>query len=589
MTPVTTPTSQAHNEMAVLDENHEATAAGKIDLKNGDVLDGMNGALAEVTFEPTLTPYIAWEKVIKVLATYHVFMPKTFLEGSHGNHVAPVFQFGEKMGMTDDGVVKTHTDTDLFLYFEWLENEEGQFEIFAEVVNEEELAEILKDYDDEEEGPEEMNESNKDPVSGVYNMIAKTFRGVGRTIKMKKNPDPGKANVGVYGKKAKEHYDKQTDNVKAKINLHLREPSDADVHTQYKRAVKLAGSKTDEAFETELAKGAKDEKQEHGMSNKEAVKTAKDHLKKDKKYYTKLDKIGLEEMSKSKEWSKEDIKKYMDNHIQKDWKKKPKLPYPKKAKEETINEVSKGLVKRYIEKANQDRDRADIVHHYTGDKKAQKKRNKRADGLQNAFRKMGKPLGWDSGKAKVLAKEETINEVSKKVLGSYIKKASNDVATKSAAVGRYADRANKARDKMKKGDYSDWQQGKKDDEFADKMFKKSWKRRQGIAKAVDRLQEASVTTASKKAVKGTKWKVKSRNPDSEGSEVELRQGKRVKMSGYYDRNAGDFVMGPTKKNKPDWSKKDKSYASGKDILKTVKEEDAEEACWIHPQGNASQI
>lgn len=82
---------------------------------------------------------------------------------------------------------------------------------------------------------------------------------------------------------------------------------------------------------------------------------------------------------------------------------------------------------------------------------------------------------------------DQLDELSKGKLGSYIKAASHDVATKSAATGRYADRANKARDKMKKGDYSDWQQGKKDDEFADKMFKKSWKRRQGIAKATDKL------------------------------------------------------------------------------------------------------
>jgi hypothetical protein len=40
---------------------------------------------------------------------------------------------------------------------------------------------------------------------------------------------------------------------------------------------------------------------------------------------------------------------------------------------------------------------------------------------------------------------------------------------------------------MKKGDYSNYQQGKKDDATADKMFNKSWKRRAGIAKATDKL------------------------------------------------------------------------------------------------------
>ena len=84
--------------------------------------------------------------------------------------------------------------------------------------------------------------------------------------------------------------------------------------------------------------------------------------------------------------------------------------------------------------------------------------------------------------------EEQINELSKKTLGSYVKKASHDVATKSAATGRYAERANKEEDKRKKeGDYSGYRQGRKDNEFADKMFNKSWKRREGIAKAVDKM------------------------------------------------------------------------------------------------------
>ena len=87
---------------------------------------------------------------------------------------------------------------------------------------------------------------------------------------------------------------------------------------------------------------------------------------------------------------------------------------------------------------------------------------------------------------------EQIDELSKKTMGSYIKKASHDVATKSAATGRYADRANTVKDQMKKGDYSNYQQGKKDDAIADKMFNKSWKRREGIAKATDKLTKEEV-------------------------------------------------------------------------------------------------
>jgi hypothetical protein len=88
---------------------------------------------------------------------------------------------------------------------------------------------------------------------------------------------------------------------------------------------------------------------------------------------------------------------------------------------------------------------------------------------------------------------EQINEIGdtpkgRAALGSYVKKASHDVATKSAATGRYAERANKEEDNRKKNkDYSGYQQGRKDNETADKMFNKSWKRREGIAKAVDKL------------------------------------------------------------------------------------------------------
>jgi hypothetical protein len=93
--------------------------------------------------------------------------------------------------------------------------------------------------------------------------------------------------------------------------------------------------------------------------------------------------------------------------------------------------------------------------------------------------------------------EEQVDEVSKKTLGSYIKKASHDVATKSAATGRYAERSNKEEDNRKKNnDYSGYRQGRKDNETADKMFKKSWKRREGIAKATDKLTKEEVQDSS---------------------------------------------------------------------------------------------
>jgi len=74
-----------------------------------------------------------------------------------------------------------------------------------------------------------------------------------------------------------------------------------------------------------------------------------------------------------------------------------------------------------------------------------------------------------------------IDEVSKEKLGRYIKGASHDVATKSALTRAHAMKSDDARKSEK---YMD---AKKHDELSNKMFDKSWKRRQGIAKAVDKL------------------------------------------------------------------------------------------------------
>ena len=119
---------------------------------------------------------------------------------------------------------------------------------------------------------------------------------------------------------------------------------------------------------------------------------------------------------------------------------------------------------------------------------------------ESAEKKMEK--GEESKEASSM-EEEALDELSKKTLGSYVKKASHDVATKSAATGRYAERANKVKDAMKKGDYSNYQQGKKDDATADKMFKKSWKRREGIAKATDKLTKEE--NLAEKAPPGDKY------------------------------------------------------------------------------------
>jgi hypothetical protein len=81
---------------------------------------------------------------------------------------------------------------------------------------------------------------------------------------------------------------------------------------------------------------------------------------------------------------------------------------------------------------------------------------------------------------------EQIDELKKSTLASYVKKASHDVAAKGAATRQFANDSEAAR----KGE--DYSEARKKMKMADKTFAKSWKRREGMAKAVDKLAKEEV-------------------------------------------------------------------------------------------------
>jgi hypothetical protein len=140
----------------------------------------------------------------------------------------------------------------------------------------------------------------------------------------------------------------------------------------------------------------------------------------------------------------------------------------------------------------------------------------------------------------VIGRGEDLDELSKKTLGTYVKKASHDVATKAAATGRYAERANKASDDMKaSGDYSKYTQKRKDDETADKMFKKSWKRRLGIGKAIDKMTKEEFELREAEAVKRGRGRPRkdaaasSETTDSGDRHIVNQMRKAVSLNGHH--------------------------------------------------------
>ena len=138
------------------------TPEGFVGIEDSATRDYLNALLAGITSGRFLTPYIALERVSKVLASYHIFLPKTsFLEGDSGSAIWPVNQFGGKVGMNNDGEVVTAPVSDFSVYFEYRMSDMGTYIIFCEVVDQDELEEILDDVEDEmnDEGDDDLNEA----------------------------------------------------------------------------------------------------------------------------------------------------------------------------------------------------------------------------------------------------------------------------------------------------------------------------------------------------------------------------------------------------------------------------------------------
>lgn len=177
------------------------TEKGFVGVDNGPVRDNINIHLASITAKPYATPYHAMEMVRKVLAPFSIFPPSmNFLDGDSGHEIFEISQFGDKMGMTNDGQVVVKNADPYFVYFEYAMNDKGGFDIFCEIVTEDELSEIMSDLeaemedgdvttgnmDDAEDSFDEYKSENqikedKDPCWKGYEMIGMKKKG-GRKV-----------------------------------------------------------------------------------------------------------------------------------------------------------------------------------------------------------------------------------------------------------------------------------------------------------------------------------------------------------------------------------------------------------------------
>lgn len=153
------------------EEGNNAFTKAALSITDNDAVGGLNALIARATNRAFVTPYIALENIQKIFAQHFIFLPKHSLnDGDQGNLIFHLDQFGSVVGQTDTGEFNLTPDSGLYFYFEYSLNENGFYEVFAEIVDEDDLEEILQDYDgdDAEEDMSEIPASTSD-LEYAYN------------------------------------------------------------------------------------------------------------------------------------------------------------------------------------------------------------------------------------------------------------------------------------------------------------------------------------------------------------------------------------------------------------------------------------
>lgn len=127
---------------------------GSLDIEKPAVRAAINAAIASVVSQPAVTPYVVYNRLSKLLAQYHIILPKRFLEGDKGVEVFEVRQFGLKMGMTDSGEFINQVPATHYLFLQYglitpmgvtyaKPLVGGMFRVTARLVDKEELDRLL--------------------------------------------------------------------------------------------------------------------------------------------------------------------------------------------------------------------------------------------------------------------------------------------------------------------------------------------------------------------------------------------------------------------------------------------------------------
>jgi hypothetical protein len=117
---------------------------GVIDLQKDEVRDNINIILKSLGSQMYVTPYSGLHHISKALAQFHIILPKrTFMEGSKGIEVYEMRQFGNVIGMNNDGEFINDVPVKHYLFLRYQMIGLGMFQVFAKCVEKGELDSLI--------------------------------------------------------------------------------------------------------------------------------------------------------------------------------------------------------------------------------------------------------------------------------------------------------------------------------------------------------------------------------------------------------------------------------------------------------------
>lgn len=133
---------------------------GSIDLEREVVRAQINSSLASVLADPSVTPYNALVRASKVLSYFSIILPKrVYLDGEKGIEAIELRQFGDRMGMTDQGEFIKQVPGKFYLFIQYwrthpnvvpyaatanfISSTGGMFKVAAKVVDKVELDRLI--------------------------------------------------------------------------------------------------------------------------------------------------------------------------------------------------------------------------------------------------------------------------------------------------------------------------------------------------------------------------------------------------------------------------------------------------------------